>query len=171
MDIQLLLRMRMISTLLDPKLVRGDSLNWQTIATFANKVDALTYMSKPNLSARGHKIGNKTKHKFSLTWHSKSKISLYMERIIMTNDITPVELQQNGVIDLNPLGQEGGINITKAQTYQIDAYRAQGITGGKAVTRKWLYEHPELNPPIPSKIDNRNAYMKRVKKEEIPPYL
>ena len=40
-------------------IVRGDSLNWQTTATIADKVNALTYMSKPNLSARGHKTGNK----------------------------------------------------------------------------------------------------------------
>jgi hypothetical protein len=44
--------------------VRGDSLNWQTIATFANKYDALACMSKQNLSARGHKIGNKTTTNF-----------------------------------------------------------------------------------------------------------
>ena len=73
--------------------VRGDSVNWQTLATFANSIDALAYMSKPNLTARGHKIGNKNKNKHSLTWHSKSKKSPYMERIIMIHGIVPVELQ------------------------------------------------------------------------------
>lgn len=146
--------------------VRGDSVNWQTLATFANSIDALAYMSKPNLTARGHKIGNKNKNKHSLTWHSKSKKSPYMERIIMIHGIVPVELQHNGVIDLNHNDDQGGIDLSKAQTLQIDAYRELGITGGKAVTRRWLHEHPELVPPIPSKIDNRNAYMRRVIKEE-----
>ena len=118
--------------------VRGDSVNWQTLATFANSIDALAYMSKPNLTARGHKIGNKNKKKHSLRWHSKSKKSPYMERIIMIHGIVPVELQHNGVIDLNLNDDQGGINLSKAQTLQIDAYRELGITGGKAVTRRWL---------------------------------
>jgi hypothetical protein len=85
--------------------------------------------------------------------------SPYMERIIMIHGIVPVELQHNGVIDLNHNYDQGGINLSKAQTLQIDACRELGITGGKAVTRRWLHKHPELVPPIPSKIDNRNAYI------------
>ena len=144
--------------------VRGDSVNWQTLATFANTADAIAYMSKANLTARGHVIGNKTKNKHSSTWNSKSKTTSYKERIIMVDSIQSVELQHNAENDMNPLEEEGEIKLSKAQVALIDAYRELGKTGGKSVLRLWLHEHPELIPPHPSKVDNRNAYMKRMKR-------
>lgn len=84
----------------------------------------------------------------------------------MVDSIQSVELQHNGENDLNPLEEEGEIKLTKAQVALIDAYRELGKTGGKSVLRLWLHEHPELIPPHPSKVDNRNAYMKRMKREK-----
>lgn len=124
--------------LLGPK-KRGENVQWQTLATFANEVDAIAYMSKNNLAARGHRISNKTKNKQSKTWNSQSKTSLYKERIVMVENVAFVVLQNNGIVDINP-NLAGVLNQTEAQTAQIDAYRENGRTGGKAILRLWLHE-------------------------------